>query len=230
MFRSLVASFAVAILAGCGSSTTALIDAARQQLRPAAAETAALNPALTYLRLTNGKAVALLVLGYLDDEPQPGTAVWYSGDKAAIRLWRGRLAGTGGLDTDWRAVRFGDVPTWRSALSAPARYRRERDVMPGYAIAVREDVEIVHTTAPAKSALAGMATEDIARLTWFEERTVPLGQAGGLPVARFAVDLSGAVERVVYSEQCLSAALCLTFQIWPAPVVAAAAARQTLPR
>lgn len=191
-------------------------------MRPAEADTAVLNPAFTYLRVTNDKSVALVVLGYVDNSPQPGTEVWYSGDKNTLRLWRGRLAGTAGLTTDWRAVRFAEVPTWRQAMQGGVRYQRQRDVMPGYAIDVRETVELVPVSAPERSPLVGAAAPAASRLQWFEERTVPQGQAAGLPTARFAVDLSGPQERVVYSEQCLNATLCLTFQAWPAPLAAAA--------
>ena len=204
-------------LAGCSSSTTALADATRQLLRPAAADTATLNPAFSYLRVTNDKSVALIVLGYVDAVPMAGTEVWYSGDKNTIRLWRGRIAGTGGLASDWRSVRFTDVPTWRQALAGGARYQRQRDVMPGYAIAVRDTVQVLPVAAPSGSRITGLSAQALSGLQWFEERTLPQGQAAGLPPARFAVDFSGPQERVVYSEQCLTDSLCLSFQAWPVP-------------
>lgn len=201
------------LLSGCSSGTSALVDVVKLTVRPPAADSVELNPSFSYLRTTIGKNVALLVLGYVDTTPQPETEVWYSGDKETIRLWHGRLAGTGGLSTDWRSVRFTDVPTWRSALNGPASYRRQRDVMPGYTVDVREQVQIVPIAPPEKSSLVKVTPQS---LQWFEERTTSEGQVPALPPARFAVDLSGPQERVVYSEQCLSASFCLTFQTWPA--------------
>ncbi|QHJ01649.1 hypothetical protein GT347_20630 [Xylophilus rhododendri] len=199
--------------AACSTSTSASIEAARSLFSPPAADTAVLNPAYRYLRVTAGKNVALLVLGYTDATPGPGTEVWYSASKEAVRLWQGRIAGTGGLKTDWHSVRFDGAPSWRSALAGGARYRRLRDVMPGYATDVREEVWVSPIAPPASSSLKNLAPES---LQWFEERTVPQGLASGLPAARFAVDLSSQQERVVYSEQCLSPDFCITTQIWPA--------------
>ena len=203
----------MASLPGCGSSTSTIVDAVKQTISPPVADNATLNPKYEYLRTTVGKNVALLVLGYTDAMPLAGTQVWYSGDKETIRLWQGRLAGTGGLSTDWRSVRFTDVPSWRSALRGGGSYRRQRDVMPNYTVDVREQIQIVPITAPTNSMLVNVKPHT---LQWFEEQTTSEGQVPALPAARFAVDLSSPVERVVYSEQCLSAALCLTFQSWPA--------------
>ena len=182
-----------------------------------AADTAPLNPAFQYLRVAVGKNVALVELGYIDASPQPDTEVWYSASKEAIRLWHGRLAGTAGLNTDWRTVKFSDVPSWKSALQGGATYRRQRDVMPGYLVGVREQVLIRPIASPLKSEFVG--TPPLG-LQWFEELSAPEGLAPKLPAARFAVDLSGPQERVIYSEQCLSAELCLTIQVWPAPMAA----------
>lgn len=215
------------LLAGCSASTSVVSDSVRQLLSPPAADSAPLNPDYRYLRVTAGKNVALLVLGYTDAVPQAGTEVWYSADKETIRLWRGRVAGTAGLNTDWRAVAFTDLPTWRAALPSGAGYFRQRDVMPGYAMGVREQVRIVPVAPPTASALKDVAPQD---LQWFEERATPEGVTAALPPARFAVDLSGGQERVVYSEQCLSATLCLTLQQWPArPRAVAATAPAPLP-
>ena len=173
------------------------------------------------MRVTVGKNVALLVLGYIDSAPETETEVWYSANKETIRLWRGRLAGTAGLNTDWRSVRFSDVPNWKSAMQPGTSYRRQRDVMPGYVVGAREQVLIRSIPAPHKSALVGISA---GSLRWFEELTAPEGQAPALPPARFAIDPSGSAERVIYSEQCLSAELCLTLQAWPAKPAAATAA------
>ena len=78
--------------------------------------------------------------------------------------------------------------------------------------------------APSKSALRGI---DAGKLVWFEERYRPaLPGAGGLrgehasddrlPPAKYAVEIDGEKETVVYSEQCLSRDFCFTWQRWSA--------------
>ena len=202
---------AATVLTGCASSTSAVTDSVRLLMAPPAADTAVLNPDLRYLRVTSNKNVAMLALGYVDAMPQPDTQVWYSAKKETVRLWRGRIIGTAGLKVDWRSVRFGEVPSWRSAIAGNAHYQRSRDVMPDYLVDVREEVLIRPVAPPKSSAFIGPSATD---LHWFEETTTTHNRATALPVARFAVDLSGADERVVYSEQCLSATLCMTLQDW----------------
>ena len=210
----LVGVFSAVLLSACSSSTSTIVDAAKYALSPSAADNAVLNPNLQYLRLTTGKNVALLVLGYVDNQPESGTEVWYSGQKETIRLWNGRLTDTAGLKTNWHSVRFQNVPSWRSATIAGAAYRRQRDVMPGYKINVSETVHVAAITAPTQSNLQGIAPDS---LHWFEEKAVPDGLMSKLPPARFAVDLSDSGEHVIYSEQCISSDLCFTFQAWPVP-------------
>jgi hypothetical protein len=76
--------------------------------------------------------------------------------------------------------------------------------------------------APSRSALRGV---DPARLTWFEERIQPADRAGllrresgadALPPAKYAVEIAGDKETVVYSEQCLAKDFCFTWQRWSA--------------
>jgi hypothetical protein len=211
--RSALAFLLLPFLSGCGGNVAIVTDSARLLFGPPAADSVKLNPAFQYIRVAVNKNVALLVLGYVDAEPQAETEVWYSASKETIRLWRGRLAGTAGLNTDWRSVRFTDVPSFKSAMQGSASYRRQRDVMPGYVVGAREQVLIRPIAVPQKTNLVGVPAQS---LQWFEELTAPEGLAPTLPPARFAVDMSGSQERVIYSEQCISAQFCLTLQAWPA--------------
>ena len=54
------------------------------------------------------KDVAFLVLGYVDTSSDGPVEVWYSGSGEVVRMRHGRVVGTTGLSTDWRAVRFRD--------------------------------------------------------------------------------------------------------------------------
>jgi hypothetical protein len=104
--------------------------------------------------------------------------------------------------------------------------------MPGYRFGVKDALSLRVVSEPKRSELKGL---DPQRLTWFEERVEsgPVARFsavfGGrstvdipLPPARYAVDLQGGLETVVYGEQCLARDLCFTWQRWPAQAQSAA--------
>lgn len=201
-------------LGGCSASSTAVWDVARESWRPSDKITqAALNPRLSYLRVDTAQSPALMVLGYVDGLPEAQGAdeVWYSASREVLRLRNGRLSGASGLTVEWRDVRFSAIPSWRSALERPsgASYQRWRDVMPGQLTGIKDSVSIRPTAAPQRL-LADFRPK--SSLQWFEESVVSVPSSAQLPVARYAVDLSGREERVVYSEQCLSADLCFALR------------------
>ncbi len=192
----------------------------------AAAPEPTFNPNYRYLRVIVGGQTVYMVLGYIDKRPEGAVEVWYSNAGEVVRLLDGRLVGTTGLTTDWREVRFSGLPAWTDAVhdSQPKSYRRERDMMPGYRFGVRDEVALAPIPAPQQAALAGMAP---ASLRWYEERSVSRPASASLPPARFGVLQAGGTPRVVYSEQCISNDLCMSFEQWtpspPAPVAAASA-------
>lgn len=153
-----------------------------------------------------------------------GTEVYYSANGEVIKLRDGRLVGSAGLPVDWREVRQASPPDWltlargRSSASEPSNYARERDVMPGYRYGLREAMTVRGIPALPRS-VAGIRGDS---LSWFEESSRSLDAAAALPPARFAVLVSSADARVLYSEQCLSAGVCLSFETWP-PLAGAAA-------
>lgn len=181
------------------------------------------NPNYRYLRVKTGEQTVFMVLGYIDQRPEGAVEVWYSGSGEVLRLLDGRLVGTSGLSTDWREVRFSKLPAW-SGEAAAKTYVRERDMMPGYRFGIRDEVVLAPIDAPGQSALAGRPA---ASLRWYEERSTSRPASASLPPARFGVLQAGGAPRVVYSEQCISNDLCMSFEQWtpssPAPVAAASA-------
>ena len=171
-----------------------------------------LNPQLRYLRVTVRGRVALMVLGYVEPYPEGKIDTWYSAEGEVIRLQNGRIVGTAGLETDWRPVRNISLPSWKDMLGRPAvTYRRERDEMPGYRYGIAESVSLYPVPAPINAKLVGLPADS---LRWYEEAV--LGQADGLPSARYALYTSDGEPIAVYGEQCLSQNLCLAWQLWSA--------------
>lgn len=215
-------------LSGCSTASDAILQTLPYAYgRNPGVDSAKLNPNFRYLRLTVRGHVALLALGYVDNDPHGPIEVWYSAEREVLRLQNGRIAGAVGLTTEWRNVGLPALPSWSAAEHAgrPIAWTRTRDVMPGYRFGVKDALLLLVVEAPGRSALLGL---DPQALTWFEERDGS-GARGGLsgilgdsaatdtalPPARYAVDFAGGTETVVYGEQCLAADLCFTWQRWP---------------
>lgn len=203
------------LLSGCASDQQAALAAARDLVRPARAlEGSPLDPALRYLRVTTNGKPALLVLGYVDQDAHGRPVeVWYSAHHEVVRMQYGRLAGTAGVPVEWRAVAWPpDLPRW-SAITAPHRYERLRDEMPGYRVGLRDRVTVRPIDVVPRSELQGVPPDT---LRWFEEST-----EGGQPApARYGVRITPEGEVPVYGEQCLAPRFCITWQVWP-PMTAA---------
>jgi hypothetical protein len=216
----------VATLSACSASSTAILQTLPYAYgRNPGVDNATLNPNFRYLRVTIKGRVALLALGYEDADPRGPVESWYSAEREVLRLQNGRLVGAVGLTTEWREVLLPGLPAWSAvALSnSPYRWTRTRDVMPGYRYGVKDALSLRVVKGAKRGELQGL---DPQRLTWFEERVEPGAVAGllgngiaaddVLPPARYAVDVRGGRETVVYGEQCLAADLCFTWQRWPA--------------
>ena len=214
------------LLLGCAGGSSLLSDVvagvASERLgsRGGTVDSAPLNPAYRYLRVeVAGRPPALLVLGYLDAHPQGEIEVWYSARGEVIKLQGGRIVATAGLETDWRAVRFVQAPPpWLEALDHSATFERARDVMPGHRYGIRERVSLrAWRGSPPAGLPAVLAPTSGAALQWFQE-TTPESAQPPLPPAWYAVGIRDGRRSVVYSEQCLSPALCLRFAKWPVQV------------
>ena len=215
-FRSLCLALAVLSLCACGHTpvTRTLFDAIPGLGKNV--DAIPLNPNLRYLRVTVRGRVAFMVLGYVEPYPEGQIDTWYSGEGEVIRLQNGRVVGTAGLETDWRAVRNFSIPAWKDMVGRQAGsqvlvYRRERDEMPGYRFGIAESVSLYPVRPPSNAKLLGLPVDG---LRWYEEAV--LGQPDGLPSARFALYEKEGVHLVIYGEQCLSQDLCLSWQIWAA--------------
>lgn len=173
--------------------------------------TTALNPSIRYLRVEVNDRVILLALGYIDAHPLGSIEVWYSAKGEVLRLQNGHVVGLTGSDIEWRQVRLSTMPAWPTDAAFVSTYSRVRDVMPGYRFGIVDRLLIRSIDAPDRSNLVSLVAQN---LRWFEEHEVN----GALPAARFALSNTHNVETVVYGEQCISRALCLSWQQWP-PVV-----------
>jgi hypothetical protein len=219
----------VAALSACSASGNAILQTLPYVYgRNPGVDSARLNPNFRYLRVTIGGRVVLLALGDVDSHPQGLIEVWYSAEREVLRLQNGRVVGAVGLTTEWRGVSLPELPSWSAAARADQAFRwtRARDVMPGYRFGVKDALSLRVVPEPKRSALQGL---DPQSLTWFEERveSAPIAWLSGisagsvvsdaaLPPARYAVDLQGGRETVVYGEECLAPDLCFTWQHWPA--------------
>ncbi len=179
----------------------------------AAVDSRTLDPSLEYLRVVTQGRVILLVLGYVDRDPQGNVESWYSAKGEVIKLQRGRIVGTVGLATDWRAVRLPSIPRWAELPVDGFDYTRERDEMPGYRFGIRDRVRVRQTKAPDDSTLKKITPES---LMWFEEIVIePLAAPDNRP-SRFAVQPMLDGDTVIYAEQCITPDLCIAWQKWPA--------------
>lgn len=208
--RALCLLASLACFSGCASVTSIVQLGSRSE---AAAQSLPLNPALKYLRVTVAGSVALLVLGYVDTDPQGDIETWYSAKGEVIKLQRGRIIGTIGLTTDWRDVRYSAIPRWGDLPAAGFEYQRERDEMPGYRMSVRERIALARISAPTSTQLRSL---DASHLRWFEETAVGDRDSAKRPPDRFAVQSEIDANTVVYAEQCISPILCIAWQKWPA--------------
>jgi hypothetical protein len=218
----------VVTLSACSAGSNAILQTLPYAYgRNPGVDSARLNPNFRYLRVTVGGRVVLLALGYVDSHPQGPIEVWYSAEREVLRLQNGRLVGAVGLTTEWRDVSVPELPSWSAVARSDQtlRWTRTRDVMPGYRFGVKDALSLRLVPEPKPSALQSL---DPQRLTWFEERVesgpvagllAVFGNSSGteipLPPARYAVDLQGGGEEVVYGEQCLAPKLCFTWQRWP---------------
>lgn len=170
--------------------------------------TASLSPKIRYLRVQIDGRIILLALGYVDTHPLGPIEVWYSAKGEVLRLQNGHLISMTGSSVEWRNSTLTTMPVWPNENSLPITYTRSRDVMPGYRFGVFDQLSLRAITIPAKSSLVAISPKT---LRWFEE----LEDQGLLPPARFAVLKISGRDVVIYGEQCVSAAICLTWQQWP---------------
>lgn len=182
-------------------------------------DAAAFNPKFRYLRTTVNGRVLYLALGGTEQRPEGPVEVWYSSTGEVVRLLDGRIYSTSGLATDWRQVRYTSTPALPSWNTSGASFVRERDLMPGYRFGIRDDIVRAPVAAPRSSGIKGTPA---ASLQWFEERSASRPAAAALPASLFAVSQASGTPQVIYSEQCLTQDLCMSFERWTPSSPAAA--------
>ena len=210
-------------LLGCASGSTPLADVlsamVSEQLGTANAPGLSHkpNPLFRYLRVeVAGRPAALMVLGYLDAHPQGDIEVWYSTRREVIKIQNGRVVGTTGLAPDWRRVQFPVAPpSWVDLHTEGVTYTRLRDEMPGYYVAISDQIEVKPWPGlPALVLPTSLPVELASRYRWFSEVALN-SNARPLPPSWFAWGFRGGQPTIVYSEQCLSVSFCLKLQSWP---------------
>jgi len=212
-------------LVGCASGTNLLSDvvagvvADRFDSGADPTRDVKLNPDYRYLRVeVDGRPPALLVLGYVDADPDGPIETWYSAGREVIKTQNGRIVATVGLETDWRSVRFQprSPPAWTPhAGGQPTFFDRLRDEKPGYRYSVQDQIEHrAWDRAPPGGVSPALAAAGMAHLVWFRENTVR-STGDVLPPAWFAIDARNDSAIVVYSEQCLTPVFCLKLLRWP---------------
>jgi hypothetical protein len=194
--------------------------------------TVRLDPNFLFLRTTLGARVGFAWLGNTERNARGPVEVFYSGAGEVVRLQNGRIVSAIGFPTEWRKVEWPQLPSWSAVAntSAPVSLVRVRDLMPGYRTGMKDELTLRVIEAPTKSALRVL---EPGKLIWFEERFPSTTLASGLglvrgvaaddalPPARYAVQIEGEKETVVYSEQCLAKDFCFTWQRWSAAMQAA---------
>jgi hypothetical protein len=176
-----------------------------------------LDPTFTFLRTTMGRRTGFAWLGNTERDALGPIEVFYSGAGEVVRLQNGRITSAIGFPTEWRKVRWPELPAWAAIAqkSGEITFQRTRDVMPGYKTGTLDELTLRAIAPPKRSALRVLEPE---KLTWFEERLRKPGDA--LPPAKYAVQIDGEKETVVYSEQCLATDFCFTWQRWSAALQA----------
>lgn len=216
-------TFLVLLSTGCASTTSPLSGIISAVVSDAIGPGQATNipaqpdPAYRYLRVEIvGSSPALLVLGYIDAHPQGEIEVWYSAQSEVIKTQNGRIVGTAGLQTDWRAVQFVTAPpVWPDVVPPLNEFSRVRNVMPGHRFAIAERVQVEPWLGvPPISFSKTLLAEQARSYRWFRE-TARVANAQALPPSWFAWGQHRGQATIVYSEQCLAVNFCLRLQRWP---------------
>ena len=247
LFRQLlflIAPIFLISLSGCGGNQNAIYESLRLAFTNpnTVIDSSPINPNYRYLRADVNNNPALLVLGYVDADPDGPIDVWYSAMKETIKIQNGRLLSTHGLDKNWIEVKLIQAPPLAAAfdpqlieaaelavskknrnLPNPLSYTRIRTVMPGYRARIEETVFLkALTEAPGNAPDRLKEGPYSGKLRWVEERARPKVQSANNPglavvTAVYAVDMSGLVPRPIYGRQCLSPDYCLSWLTWPWP-------------
>ena len=201
---------------------------------------AELNPNYQYLRAEVNGNPALLVLGYENTKAGSTVETWYSSSKEVLQLEGGRLAGTGGLDTNWTDVSLMDAPAITSPELFPSDagstvkgrrnpklfFFRIRSVMPQYLVNIREAVVMQGLKeAPEDAPKVLRDPANNINLRWVQESVVLQPNNPSVPTLKAIYAYDKATNKIIFGRQCLSEKECLSWLIWPYPLAQVRAVR-----
>lgn len=221
------------LLSACAQQSSPLFATLKALVSPAsAANETRLDPQYEHLRVALDGRSAFVTLGDIDKQPDGDRYIYYGGGGLVLRLHNGRLAGFNGLVTEWRNVGIHGAPAWSAAQGRSLQWNRTRDVMPGYHYGISETMLLTPVAAPRKNPLWETSMDG---LLWFQEDIIATNASNSpntpnainatnatnatkgahpLPPARYAVSYANNQATVVYGEQCIAPATCLTWQRW----------------
>jgi hypothetical protein len=191
-----------------------------------------LNPSYRYLRADVNGNPALLVLGYENTKAGSAIETWYSSSKEVLQLEGGRLAGTGGLDTNWTDVSLMDAPAITSPELFPSDdsntakgkrnpklfFFRIRSVMPQYIVNIREAVVMQGLNeAPEDAPKVLRDPANNLNLRWVQETVVLQPNNPSLPTLKAIYAYDKATKKIIFGRQCLNEKECLSWLAWPYP-------------
>lgn len=191
-----------------------------------------LNPNYRYLRADVNGNPALLVLGYENTKAGSAIETWYSSSKEVLQLEGGRLAGTGGLDTNWTDVFLIDAPAITSLELFPSDgssiakgkrnpklfFFRIRSVMPQYIVNIREALVMQGLNeAPEDAPKVLRDPANNLNLRWVQETVVLQPNNPSLPTLKAIYAYDKATKKIIFGRQCLSEKECLSWLAWPYP-------------
>lgn len=191
-----------------------------------------LNPNYIYLRIAINDLPSVLVLGFVDQDPSGPVQVWYTNERAVLRLQNGRFLGSGKLGIDWQNVRLSHAPAFSDLLGSlnsstqnhmsNRSYVRLRDEMPGYHFGIRETVNITPLSQMPGNIPSKM--RDLLKnknLVWFAENVDPeTSNSTASRPAIYGVSPKGAGANegeVVFGQQCLAPDYCISWMPWKSP-------------
>lgn len=212
-FKAASLLFVAALLSACQgiNGINPVLDTGRL-LFPSNDFSAHYQQGFEYLLVDHDGHKAAMALGARQSDGAVVHEYWYSGQREMLHLQNGRLHNVVGMTQEVRAQTL-ITPSWQAIAEATANtagggalvWSRTRDVQPGYRYGVVEYI-ISKQIEPTKAQQAATGQPAV----WFEDQVKSKNQDGKewLYTELFAV----VNNRVVYSQQCVGQALCLSLK------------------
>lgn len=166
-----------------------------------------LNPQYLYLKIVIDGRPAYFAQGYQDPSSSGPIDVWYSSEREVLKIQNGRVMAAIGTPSEWRYASYLNAPVWSDRLDG-VEYEREVDLSPGYRYGLKDTLRLRRIAVPKSTQLEQYQASN---LVWYQEE--PVGKSV-IPPAIYALKLDKDEWQVVYSEVCLDASLCFSWQRW----------------